>query len=159
MRLLVRALVTPLVALACVGWLELLRTAPGPRLGLVLPLREAGHADGVSIFVLFLVVGGGFALLARALPPTGSLVVSACLRAIGAGAVIVVAQASSIELVRQAVIGFDWSAAARSPLPWLFAIGAGLATVFVVVARPVPAPQGLPPHDTPRPSHEAAATP
>jgi hypothetical protein len=170
MRHVPRALLTPLVAIACVGWLELLRSAPGPRIGLVLPLREAGHADAVSAILLVVVVLAAFAALARVLPPTGSPVVGACLRAAGAAAVIIVIQAASIELVRQAVIGFDWTAALRSPLPWLVGIGAALATLLVagMQAEPAPAiqpppqeaaPKPRPAHETPSaPQHEAAAT-
>lgn len=166
MRHLLRVLATPLVALACLGWLELFRTAPGPRLSLVLPLREAGHADGVSVLLLLVVVLAGFAALAFVLPPTGSPLLGAGLRALGAAAVVLVVQAASLELVRQAVIGFQWSAAVRTPLPWLFAAGAGLATVLVAQARPAPArtdraPRSEPGHETPTPAptHEAAATP
>jgi hypothetical protein len=166
MRHLLRALSTPLVALACLGWLELFRTAPGPRLALVLPLREAGHADGVSVLLLLAVGLAGFAALAFVLPPTGSPLLGAGLRALGAAAVVLVAQAASLELVRQAVIGFQWWAAVRTPLPWLFAACAGLATILVAQARPAPArreraPRSEPGHDAPAPAptHEAAATP
>jgi hypothetical protein len=135
-----RAVAAVAITIPCVlagsGLVDLVRGAPGPRVALTLPLRETGHADGVSfaaLIIVWLLVFG----LAAMLAPRTRLRVST-LAGIRAGltvAMLVGVQAISLQLVRQATFGFQWAAALRSPSVYIAAVCALLATVACAPPR------------------------
>jgi hypothetical protein len=144
-----RYLLPPLVLVAyaagvllAVGWLDVLRPGVGPLVPLALPLREAGHADGVGL-VTVVVVGLSLALLGGLLVRPRRPLVAAAARALAVLASALAVAALSIELVRQASLGFDWRAAFASAGPWLLAactfagtLGAWLAARSLSRERP-----------------------
>ena len=118
-RLVLEAAALAAGLVASVGLTDALRGVPGPSLALALPLRETGHDDRASLLVVVGCSALLFGLAARALggerpqPARGALVRAAVVLA---GALTL--QAVSLELVRQATLGFDWEAALRSPAPY-----------------------------------------
>ena len=120
------------------GLLDLCRGAPGAPIALALPLRETGHADGVSWLALIAVWLLTFALASLVSPATRSRAVTlACLRAGLTLAILMVVQAVSVQLVRQATFGFDWATAASSPSVYIAAACAFVATLaFARVQAP-----------------------
>ena len=121
---------------AAIGLTDALRGLPGPSIALALPLRETGHDDRASLLVIAGCSALVFGLAARALggerpqPVLGALVRATVVLAGG-----LALQAVSLELVRQATLGFDWEAALRSPAPYVTAIG---ALVGIAAARRAP---------------------
>ena len=129
------ALVVPIM-LASYGLIDLLRSVPGPPIKLVLPLRETGHADSVSLYVLVGVWLTAFAVAAFVAPTQRSWPWLAGGRTLLSLVVLIPAQALMVELVRQGSIGFDWAAAARSPSVGIAAVCALVATA--ACSRPWP---------------------
>ena len=126
-----------LLIIAGLGLIDLARAIPGPRIPLVLPLRETGHADGVSFLALVAVWLGVFAVAALLAPARRSHVATIALARAGlAFAVLLPVQAVSVQLVRQASFGFDWSAAVGSPSIFIAAACAFVATLACTPARP-----------------------
>jgi hypothetical protein len=123
-----RALAAVLVVVAAYGWQDRLRGLPGPRVELVLPLREAGHHAASPLVGLVLLWLLAFAAAARLVRPRW-LVLSAGVRAGLAFAAVLVLQAMSLQLVRQAAVGFQWQAAAATAVPWLVGACAAVATI------------------------------
>ena len=120
-------LAVPVGLAASLGLIDALRSLPGPSLALALPLRETGHRDGASVIVVLGVSALVFGLAACILPARRAHRV-ALLRA---GAVLVAAlvlQAVSLQLVRQADLGLDWSGAIRSLAPYVCALGMALGS-------------------------------
>jgi hypothetical protein len=131
------ALVACLVA--AIGLTDALRHLPGPGVALALPLRETGHDDRASLFVIAgcSAVVFGLAALALALArPAGRPLHGALLRLpfVLAGALAI--QALSLQLVRQASLGLDWNGALRSAGPFAMTLGAvvGIATAGLVAS-------------------------
>jgi hypothetical protein len=125
-----RLLLLPIVA-AAYGWQIRLRTLPGPRIELTLPLQEPSHHAAVSVAGLVLVWAGAFALAAvvapvRRLPPA----LAALERGAATCALLVVLQALSIELVREATLGFAWHAALATPAPYVAGVCAAGGTLL-----------------------------
>ncbi len=124
-RLVLEAAALAAGLVASVGLTDALRGLPGPSLALALPLGETGHDDRASLLVVVGCSALLFGLAACALggerpqPARGALVRAAIVLA---GALTL--QAVSLELVRQATLGFDWQAALRSPAPYASAVGA-----------------------------------
>ncbi len=116
------------VVAAAYGWQDRLRGLPGPRLSLVLPLRDAGHQSAVPLVGMAVLWLLAFAAAARLARPRRVLL-SAGVRAALAFAAVLVLQAVSLQLVRQATVGFQWQAAAATAAPWLVAACAVVATV------------------------------
>jgi hypothetical protein len=124
-RLLAGALTIPPGVAASVGLIDGLRSLPGPSLALAAPLRETGHGDRASFMVVAGVFAVVFGLTSLALPPAGRRPLSAALlRAAGVLACALTLQAVSLQLVRQATLGLDWSGALASPAPFVGALGA-----------------------------------
>jgi hypothetical protein len=120
---LVEIVAVPLGLIVALGLTDGLRDLPGPRLALALPLRETGHADRASVFLVACAPALVFALiaLARGRRPSAP---AGLLRALAVLAGALTLQAISIQLVRQASFGFDWNAAAGSSPPYVDALGA-----------------------------------
>ena len=114
--------------MAAYGWQDRLRGLPGPRVPLVLPLRDAGHQSAVPLAGLALLWLLAFAAAARLARPQRVLL-SAGVRAALAFAAVLALQAVSLQLVRQATVGFEWRAAAATAVPWLVAACAVVGTV------------------------------
>jgi hypothetical protein len=130
-----RRVVAVFVFAAAYGAQDLVRSVPGPQVPLALPLRETGHAAGVPLVAFLALWLVAFALAARLAPPLRAhpaLVVA--VRALVALGAMLVVQAVSFELVRQATLGLDWRAAVASASPWLVAACATLATLLVLLA-------------------------
>ena len=117
-------LAIPLGLVVALGLIDALRWVPGPELALALPLRETGHADGAAILVVGCVPAAVFGLLVALAPGHRPSVAAAVLRSAGVYACALALQAISLQLVRQASIGFDWHAAAGSTAPAVCALGA-----------------------------------
>lgn len=123
-----------LIGAAAYGWQDRLRGLPGPRVALVLPLREPSHHAAVPLAGLLVVWLVAFAVAAvvvpaRVLPrPLTSL-----LRGVGTFAAVVVVQAVSLELVREATTGFAWHAALTGTTPY---VAGGCAALATLVATP-----------------------
>ena len=117
-------LAVPLGLVVALGLTDALRRVPGPQLALALPLRETGHADGAAILVVACVPAVVFGLIAALAPGRRPSVPGALLRSAGVYACALTLQAISLQLVRQATFGFDWHAAAGSPAPAVYALGA-----------------------------------
>ena len=129
-RMIVPVAITLPFILAGDGLLDLCRGAPGAPIALALPLRETGHADGVSWLALIAVWLLTFALASLVSPATRSRVVTlASLRAGLTLGILMVVQAISVQLVRQATFGFDWATAASSPSVYIAAACAFVATL------------------------------
>jgi hypothetical protein len=129
-----RLLLVPILA-AAYGWQDLLRGLPGPRVDLVLPLREPSHQDAVPMIGLVAVWFAAFALAAyvvpvRVLPRT----LAALLRGVLTFGLILALQALSLQLVRQATTGFAWHEAFATALPLIAGVCAAVAT-FVATPR------------------------
>jgi hypothetical protein len=122
---LARTLTIPLGVAASLGLIDALRSLPGPGLALVLPLRETGHDDRASLAVVIVVFALVFGLAAHVLdPPHERLFRPALLRTVAVLACTLALQAVSLQLVRQASLGFDWIGALGSPAPYVCALGA-----------------------------------
>jgi|1186.fasta_scaffold353213_2 hypothetical protein len=113
--------------LASVGLSDALRHLPGPGVALALPLRETGHGDRASLLVVAGCSAVVFGLAALALARSaGHPLRGALLRGPVVLACALAAQALSLELVRQASLGFDWAGALRSASPFATTLGAVL---------------------------------
>jgi hypothetical protein len=113
------------------GLIDALRSLPGPGLPLALPLRETGHQDRASLAVVVVVFALVFGLVALALEwPHAHRLYVALARAAALLACALVLQAVSLQLVRQASLGLDWSAALGSAAPWVCALAALLGSAL-----------------------------
>ena len=131
LRLLGEGVALVLALAASLGLFDALRSLPGPRLALALPLRETGHGDRVSILVVVavpVVVFALAALLVDASPRHPRR--TALWRAAGVLAGALALQAASLQLVLQASSGFDWAGALASPAPYVCALGALLGSLL-----------------------------
>ncbi|HEY3613157.1 MAG TPA: hypothetical protein VGK92_05600 [Gaiellales bacterium] len=124
----------PLGLAVSLGLMDALRHVPGPQLALALPLRETGHADGVSALVVAAVPAAVFALGAALAPGHRPSPPAALLRALGVLAWALALQAISLQLVRQAAFGFAWRAAATSAPPYACALAALGGTALAALA-------------------------
>jgi hypothetical protein len=134
-----RLLLVPIFA-AAYGWQDRLRGVPGPRVALALPLREPSHQAAAPLIGLIAIWLAAFAIAAlvvpvRVLPRS----LAALLRGVVTFASIVALQALSIELVRQAAVGFAWHAALTTALPFIAGICAAVATLVASPPRRGPA--------------------
>ena len=158
LRAVAAVLAVPLGVIVALGLMDILRSVPGPSLALTLPLRETGHDDGVSVFVVLGVSALVFALVSALADGRREAPVTAVARALGALAFALTLQAVSLQLVRQATMGFAWGAAAGSLAPYVCACGALLGTVAAqavassdrwmrrgLAERPVDGPTKAPP--------------
>ena len=133
-----RLLLVPLVA-AAYGWQDVLRGLPGPRVALVLPLREPSHQAGVPLLGLLAVWLLAFAIAARVVPVRVlGRAPAALVRGGITFAVLVVVQAVSLELVREATLGLDWGAALVSAAPAIAGACAVAGTFLATPARRPP---------------------
>jgi hypothetical protein len=113
------------------GLIDALRSLPGPGLPLALPLRETGHQDRASLAVVVVVFALVFGLVALALEwPHAHPLYAALARAAALLACALALQAVSLQLVRQASLGLDWSAALGSAAPWVCALAALLGSAL-----------------------------
>ncbi len=128
-----RALFVPIVA-AAYGWQDRLRGLPGPRIALVLPLREPSHHAAVPLVSLLAIWLAAFAI-AAILVPVRCPPVAAVLRGLGTFGAVLVLQAVSLQLVRQATTGFDWHAALTSSIPFIAGSCAAVATLATAPRR------------------------
>ncbi len=154
-----RALAIPLGVAASLGLVDALRSFPGPGIALALPLRETGHDDRASIVVAVAAFALVFGLAELVLDrPRGRPGLTLPLRALAILACALALQAMSLQLVRQATLGFDWSGALGSPAPFVCAFGALCGIAAVRAARssdrgsragqdehPVEGPSAVPP--------------
>jgi hypothetical protein len=130
-----RALAIPLGVAAALGLVDALRSLPGPGIALALPLRETGHDDRASLAVVVAAFALVFGLAALALdPPRRRRKLAAPLRALIVLGSALALQAVSLQLVRQATLGFDWAGALGSPAPFVCAFGALCGIVAVELA-------------------------
>jgi hypothetical protein len=139
-----RALFVPIVG-AAYGWQDRLRALPGPRIALVLPLREPSHQAAVPLVSVLAIWIAAFAIAAIAVPARCPPL-AAALRGLGAFGAILVVQAVSLQLVREATTGFDWHAALTGPIPFIAGTCAAVATVAATprrTARAVVAAAGM----------------
>jgi hypothetical protein len=130
-----RLLLVPIFA-AAYGWQDRLRGVPGPRVALALPLREPSHQAAAPLVGLIAIWLAAFAIAAlvvpvRVLPRS----LAALLRGVVTFTSIVALQALSIELVRQAAVGFAWHAALTTATPLIAGVCAAVATVVVSPGR------------------------
>jgi hypothetical protein len=125
LHLLAEAIAIPAGLVASLGLVDALRSLPGPSLALTLPLRETGHDDRASVAVVVIVFALVFGLAGLALDAARPDSLRTALARSGAllGCALVL-QAVSVQLVRQASLGFDWSGALGSPAPFVCAFGA-----------------------------------
>jgi hypothetical protein len=133
LRLIGEILAIPLGTAIALGLMDSLRGLPGPALALALPLRETGHDDRASFLV---VVGASalvFGLVAGLSGGRRQTPATALLRSAGVLVCALALQAVSLQLVRQASLGFEWAAAVRSGAPYLFALGAVLGTAAAYI--------------------------
>ncbi len=134
-----RLLLVPIFA-AAYGWQDRLHGLPGPRSELALPLREPSHQAAVPLIGLVVVWLAAFAIAALVVPvrvlprPLAALV-----RGLVTFASIAVLQAVSLQLVRQATMGFAWHAALTTALPFIAGICAAVATLVASPPRRGPA--------------------
>jgi hypothetical protein len=125
LRLLAETIAVPAGLLVSLGLIDALRSLPGPRLALALPLRETGHQDRASVAVVAAVFAVVFGLAAVTLEPArAARLRTALLRSTALLACALVLQAVSLQLVRQASLGLDWSGALGSPAPYVCALAA-----------------------------------
>jgi hypothetical protein len=129
-----RVLVLPIAA-AAYGWQTHVRTLPGPRISLALPLQEPSHHASVSLPGLVVVWLAAFAIAgvvapARRLPRPAA----AAIRGLATFGVMVVVQAVSLQLVREATLGFAWHAALIGAGP---AIAGGCAAFGTLAVEPL----------------------
>lgn len=151
-------LAVPLGLIVALGLMDMLRAVPGPSLALTLPLRETGHDDGVSVFVAVGVSALVFAIVSGLADGRRQAPATALARALAVLACALTLQAVSLQLVRQATMGFAWGAAAGSAGPYVCALGALLGAVAAqtvassdrwrrrgLAERPVDGPTKAPP--------------
>lgn len=145
--------------LASIGLTDALRHLPGPGVALALPLRETGHDDRASLLVVAGCSAVVFGLASLALARTaGHRLRGALVRGPVVLACALAVQALSLQLVRQASLGFDWDGALRSLGPFATTVGAvvGIATAQLASSsdrgmrlrpneRPVEGPSGSTP--------------
>jgi hypothetical protein len=135
LRLLAEAIAIPIGLATSLGLIDALRSLPGPGLALALPLRETGHDDRASVVVVGVVFALVFGLAALALGPARDHRLRTALARTTALLVCALAlQAVSLQLVRQASLGIDWSGALGSPAPFVCALGALLGITAAVPA-------------------------
>lgn len=127
----VRALIAPAVFAAAYGVMDGLRGMPGPALPLVLALREAGHADGLSAPVVVVVWLGAGALVALWQDVPRRVLAVATGLALAALTASLIVEAASLRMVRQARLGFDWPAALASAPPWVTGVCVALGAYAV----------------------------
>ena len=122
-------LAVPLGLIVTLGLMDMLRAVPGPSLALALPLRETGHDDGVSVFVVAGVSALVFALVSgsRRRPPQGAGDGARALAAACSPARSRCRRSRSSSCARRRM-GFAWGAAAASPSPYVCALGALIGT-------------------------------
>jgi hypothetical protein len=130
-----RLMVLALLA-AAYGWQDRVRGVPGPRVQLVLPLQEPSHQASVSLLGLVAVWLAAFAIAAmlapaRRLPLRIISVVRGCMTFL----LVLLVQAVSIELVREAAFGFAWHAALSGATPYVAGACAAFATLIVTPLR------------------------
>jgi hypothetical protein len=124
-----RVLLFPIAA-AAYGWQDHLRTLPGPRVAFALPLQEPGHHASASILGVIAVWLAAFAIAAAIAPPRRlPRPAGALLRGIVTFALMIAVQAMSLELVRQATLGFAWHAALTSATPYIAGTCAVISTL------------------------------
>lgn len=124
-----RVLIIPITA-AAYGWQNHVRTLPGPRIALALPLQEPGHHASASILGVTAVWLAAFAIATAIAPPRRlPRPAGALLRGVVTFALMIVVQAVSLELVRQATLGFAWHAALTSATPYIAGACAAIATL------------------------------
>lgn len=134
-----RVLLVPIFA-AAYGWQDRLRGLPGPRIGLALPLREPSHHDAVPLIALAAVWLVAFALAARLVPVRVlPRLPAAVVRGLATFALLLALQALSLELVRQATLGFEWQLGSRTVAPAVAGLCAALATLVATPPRRAPA--------------------
>ena len=127
---LAEAIAVPAGLAASLGLIDALRSLPGPGLALALPLRETGHQDRASLAVVAMVFALVFGLAALELAPAPAHPLrGALVRATALLGCALVLQAVSLQLVRQASLGLDWSGALGSAAPFVCALGALLGGV------------------------------
>jgi hypothetical protein len=125
-------LAVPLGLAASLGLIDALRSLPGPGLALALPLRETGHDDRASVFVVVGAAALVFALAAALAPARGRCPSAGLARSLAVLAGALVLEALSLQLVRQASVGLDWRAALGSPAPYACALGALLGNLAAI---------------------------
>jgi hypothetical protein len=124
-----RALVFPIAA-AAYGWQDRVRTLPGPRVALALPLEEPGHHASASILGVTAIWLAAFAIATVIAPPRRlPRLAGALLRGVVTFALMIVVQGVSLELVRQATLGFAWQAALAGATPYIAGACAVIATL------------------------------
>jgi hypothetical protein len=124
-----RVLLFPIAA-AAYGWQDHVRTLPGPRIALALPLQEPGHHASASILGVVAVWLAAFAIATAIAPPRRlPRPAGALLRGGATFALMIVVQAMSLQLVRQATLGFAWHAALTSATPYIAGTCAAIATL------------------------------
>ena len=125
LRLLLEAAAIPVGLIASIGLIDALRGLPGPSLALALPLRANGYHDRASLVVVAGASAVVFGLVALALGSARRHPLSAALlRSAAVLGTALSVQAVSLQLVRQATLGLDWSGALSSPAPFVCALGA-----------------------------------
>jgi hypothetical protein len=129
LRAIAGIIAVPLGVIVALGLMDMLRGVPGPALALTLPLRETGHDDGASVFVVVIVSALVFALVSGLADGRRRAPATAIARSLGVLGCALALQAVSLQLVRQATVGFAWEAAAGSPAPYVCALGAVLGTL------------------------------
>lgn len=157
-RALAGVLAVPLGVIVALGLIDMLRTLPGPAVALTLPLRETGHADGASAIVVVGVTALVFGLISALADGRRRAPARVIARSLGVLACLFALQGVSLQLVRQATLGFAWGAAAGSVSPYLCALAALLGTAVAQTAassdrwsrrgleeRPVEGPTKAPP--------------
>ena len=143
LRSIASQLVVAPFAIAGYGLLDRARSSPGPRIALVLPLRETGHADAVSVLALVTVWLAVFGLAALLAPASRQRVATLALGRAGiALALLAAVQAFCLQLVRQGAAGFDWAAAAGSASVYIAAVCALVATLACAPLRRHRTPPG-----------------
>jgi hypothetical protein len=130
-----RLLLVPIFA-AAYGWQDRVRGLPGPRVALALPLREPSHQAAAPLVGLIAIWLAAFAIAAlvvpvRVLPRSAA----ALLRGVVTFASIVALEGLSIQLVRQAAMGFAWHAALTTATPFVAGACATVATLVVTPRR------------------------
>jgi hypothetical protein len=130
-----RLLLVPILA-AAYGWQDLLGGLPGPRVALALPLREPSHQAAVPLVGLVAVWFAAFAIAALAVPVRRlPRPLAALLRGVVTFASVAALQALSLQLVRQAAMGFEWHAALTTATPFIAGACAAVATLVVTPHR------------------------
>jgi hypothetical protein len=127
LRRALQVIAIPCGLVASIGLTDALRGLPGPGVALALPLRQPGHQDRASVVVVAASSAVVFGLLALAL---GSArrhrLRAAVLPAAAVFGCALTLQAVSLQLVRQASLGLDWTGALSSPAVFAWGLGAVL---------------------------------